>query len=426
MKSSPAWNNSLRLLSGGRFLSSAGLTGISPFIPYYLEEMNAGTPQEVLLWTGLSVSAPALSYALLTPVWGKIGDRWSRKWMVVRALVGLALSMMLMGFAQTPFQFFLFRLCQGAFGGISDASSAFVGSHAPADRRGSALGTLERASAAGLLAGPLLGSLCVHLWGSRPLLFLTAALTLAFALLAAWKLGDAQQSDRQVDSSQVSRPPALSAQTDGRGGIGHAFRSLLSHPMIGRLVLAGILFKLVDFATFTMFTPYVRELIPSDDAVLFVGLLLAMSSVGELLGSSWWGKRNDRRPPERNLKLAGLLCGVCVLAHAVPLGVAWLIVVRLLQGFAYSALLQTVMLQVLDSSSDRDRGVRIGATNSLLMAGQLIGPMLGVRIGGLWGLSSVYVVMGLVMLSALFLIPRSSAAAKKAAERLPLQSTKKG
>lgn len=106
MMSQMAWKQSVRILWGGRFLSSAGLTGISPFIPYYMEQLNVGTPEEVLLWTGLSVSAPALSYALLTPFWGKIGDRWSRKWMVVRALVGLALSMFLMGIAQTPFQFF--------------------------------------------------------------------------------------------------------------------------------------------------------------------------------------------------------------------------------------------------------------------------------------------------------------------------------
>ncbi|MEN1990167.1 MFS transporter [Paenibacillus hubeiensis] len=432
-----AWNQSIRILSGGRFLSSAGLTGISPFIPYYMEHMNAGTPEEVLMWTGLSVSAPALSYALLTPFWGKIGDRWSRKWMVVRALVGLALSMFLMGIAQTPFHFFLFRLCQGAFGGISDASSAFVGSHAPAKQQGFALGRLERASAAGLLVGPLLGSICVNTWGSRPLLFITAGLTMAFALLAASSLAGAAKpgkslsipfsADKSADGSaspvQRSVPVTESAAKapPDKGGILHAFRSLVFHPLARRLVLAGIVFKLVDFATFTMFTPFIRELIPSSTAALVVGLLLAMSSVGELVGASWWGKRNDRHAPERNLRWAALLCGICVLAHTLPLGVAWLIAIRFLQGFFYSALLQTVMLNVLRSSTDSDRGVRIGATNSMLMVGQLTGPTLGVWIGAAWGVSAVYLVMGFVMVAALLLVPRSLAPERKAPLQVPLQ-----
>ncbi|GAF09387.1 MFS transporter [Paenibacillus pini] len=368
------WKQSVRILWGARFLSSAGLTGISPFIPYYMEHLNAGTTKEVLMWTGLSMSAPALSYALFTPLWGKIGDRWSRKWMVVRSLIGLAISMLFMGLAQTPFEFVLFRLCQGAFGGISDASSAFIGTHAPNKQQGAALGQLERASAAGLLVGPLLGSICVNTWGSSSLLFITASLTMSFAMLAAFVLTGAKNSYRQ---------PAI---TDNHNtGIIHAFVSLVSHPLARRLIIAGVLFKLVDFSTFTMFTPYIRELIPSSKvAALTVGVLLAMSSVGELVGSSWWGKRNDRYSPVRNLRLAGMLCGLCLLAHTLPIGVLGLMIIRFLQGFFYSALLQTVMLNVLKSSTDQDRGVRIGATNSILMAGQITGPSIGVWVGGVW------------------------------------------
>ncbi|MBP1999962.1 DHA1 family multidrug resistance protein-like MFS transporter [Paenibacillus shirakamiensis] len=397
-----AWKQSVRILWGGRFLSSAGLTGISPFIPYYMEHLHAGSAKEVLMWTGLSVSAPALSYALLTPIWGKLGDRWSRKWMVVRALTGLAVSMALMGLAQTPLQFVLFRLCQGAFGGISDASSAFVGTHAPNKHQGTALGHLEKASAAGLLLGPLLGSACVNTWGSRSLLFVTASLTLSFAILAASLLsGGEKASDIKVSlqTNSWSRRQGRN-ELQRKNGIFQTFLFLLSHSLTRRLVVAGIFFKLVDFATFTMFTPLIREGIPSSpSAVLVIGLLLAMSSLGEFVGSSWWGKRNDRTNPERNLRLAGLLCGLCLLAHSLPISVIGLIVIRFLQGFFFSALLQTVMLNVLRCSTDQDRGVRIGATNSLLMIGQLTGPSLGVWIGGIFGTRAVFIIMGAVMLA---------------------------
>ncbi|MGG4143439.1 MFS transporter [Paenibacillus algorifonticola] len=389
-----SWNRSVRVLWGGRFLTSAGLTGISPFIPYYMESLHAGSPSQVLMWTGLAVSAPAVSYALLTPLWGKLGDRWSRKWMVVRALLGLALSMFLMSIAATPFQFFLFRLCQGAFGGISDASSAFIGTHAPSKKQGLALGQMERASAAGLLVGPLLGGICVNTWGSGPLLFITASLTALFAIIAAFVLpGSAQEK------------PKTAITPSKRSGIFAAFAALLKHPVARSFIAAGILFKLADFATFTIFTPYMRELLDSPaKAATAVGLLIAASSAGELVGGPWWGKRNDNHQPARNFTAAGLLCALCIIAQTLPFGVIWLFIVRFLQGFFYSALLQTVMLSVLKTSSDHDRGVRIGATNSLLMAGQISGPTIGVFIGAQLGLSSVFLVMGGFMLLASMLV----------------------
>ncbi|WP_338552182.1 MFS transporter [Paenibacillus sp. KS-LC4] len=389
-----SWNRSVRVLWGGRFLSSAGLTGISPFIPYYMESLQAGSSSQVLMWTGLAVSAPAVSYALLTPLWGKLGDRWSRKWMVVRALLGLALSMFLMSIAATPFQFFLFRLCQGAFGGISDASSAFIGTHAPAKKQGLALGQMERASAAGLLVGPLLGGICVHTWGSSSLLFITASLTALFALVAAFVLPGSAQEKPKAESSAAKR-----------SGIFAAFAALLKHPAARSFIAAGILFKLADFATFTIFTPYMRELLTSPaTAATAVGILIAASSAGELAGGPWWGKRNDTHQPARNFTAAGLLCALCIMAQTLPFGVVWLFIVRFLQGFFYSALLQTVMLSVLKTSSDHDRGVRIGATNSLLMAGQITGPTIGVFIGAQLGLSSVFLVMGGFMLLGAMLV----------------------
>lgn len=391
-----AWKRDAAILWGGRFLSTAGLTGISPFIPYYLETMHVGSAEDILFWTGLSLSAPAFSYALLTPLWGKLGDRYSRKWMVVRALLGLAISMLLMALAQTPLQFFLFRLCQGAFGGIADASSAFIGSHAPPKQQGQALGRLERASIFGLLGGPLLGGLCVQTLGSGPLLLIAALLMLALAIAAAFVLSPSDPQRTAADS-----------RSRHRQGILGAFAELLVHPIVRRFLLAGILFKLIDFSTFSIFTPFIRERLHSpEQAALVIGILLAVSSVGELIGSSWWGKRNDQGLPERNIKLASVLCAVCLFAQAIPLGMIWLAAVRFFEGFFFSALLQSVMLVVLRNSADTNRGVRVGATNSLLMIGQVSGPTIGVLIGAQLGMSAVFVVMSAVMLLAAALFTR--------------------
>lgn len=100
------WRTNLRVLWSGQFFAIAGLTVMVPLLPFYLEQLGASDPQSVRFWTGLALAAPALSLGLASPFWGKLGDRWGRKWMVVRALFGLGLSLCGMALVQTPLQFF--------------------------------------------------------------------------------------------------------------------------------------------------------------------------------------------------------------------------------------------------------------------------------------------------------------------------------
>ena len=64
------------------------------------------------LWAGAAVAAPALPLALVTPLWGRLGDRIGHRWMVVRALLGLAAAMGIMAIADTPVVFLLAPLLQ--------------------------------------------------------------------------------------------------------------------------------------------------------------------------------------------------------------------------------------------------------------------------------------------------------------------------
>lgn len=148
---SPAFRRrrNFRVLWATQFISTAGLTVAVPLLPFYLETLGV-FGGENHWWTGLCLSAPAITLFLASPLWGKVGDRWGRKWMVVRAVFGLSASMILMGFAQTAWHLLLFRLIQGAFGGVVDAAAAFASSEAPAEKQGRTFGSFQGATAAGV------------------------------------------------------------------------------------------------------------------------------------------------------------------------------------------------------------------------------------------------------------------------------------
>lgn len=107
---------------------------------------------------------------------GALGDRYGRKLMVVRAIIGLAVSMTLMGFATNIWQLLFLRLLQGAISGFIAASLSFVAATTPPGRSGYAIGILQSTISAGSIVGAMLGGVLSDVIGIRNVLFTVGAM----------------------------------------------------------------------------------------------------------------------------------------------------------------------------------------------------------------------------------------------------------
>ncbi|WP_229751813.1 MFS transporter [Marinithermofilum abyssi] len=387
------WRRNFWMLWFGQFVAIAGLTVVVPLLPFYMEMLGATDPVENRWWTGICLAAPALTLFLVSPVWGRIGDKWGRKWMVVRALLGLSASIGLMGWAQTPVHFLLFRLLQGACGGVVDAAAAFAGSDAPAGKRGRVFGNLQSATAAGSLAGPLIGGVLADGWGYRPLFWLMGGLTALSALLAAAVLVEPRPSEQREKQRGTETP------------MRQVFGRLMSDVPLRGILLAGVCAQAGVFGLVAVFAPLVRDLAGSPHyAATWVGVLQAVTWGGTILGAPWWGRRNDRSPLENNFFWAAVGCGVSVLLQVIPQQLLWLIPLRFIQGFCFSALLQSVFLKVTRRTPASDRGASIGMTNSFLVFGQVLGSFLAAVAGGALSVEWTCIVMGLLFLAGAWLV----------------------
>lgn len=102
-------------------------------------------------------SATFLGTALTAPLWGRLADRYGRKPMLARAAIGMAVVMSLIGVAHNVDELVVLRLIAGLVGGYASASTVMVGTQAPRERAGWALGILSTGAFAGNLVGPLVG-----------------------------------------------------------------------------------------------------------------------------------------------------------------------------------------------------------------------------------------------------------------------------
>ncbi|NKE73555.1 MFS transporter [Candidatus Manganitrophus noduliformans] len=356
----------------GRFLATAGLAMVVPFLPFYLDELGATGIKENRLWTGLSLAAPAIMFIWAAPLWGRCGDRWGRKWMVVRGVFGIAISLALMSLARTPFQFFLCRLLQGLVGGDNPAA-AFVGSQGREEERGRALGSLQSAVAAGSLIGPLIGGPAAYFTGFRPLLLALGFLTGVNGLLSALIL-------REV------RPPPKAQIKEGKGPSAPprpGFFDLLGNRRLRTFLIAGIWIQVGVFGLVTIFAPHVERLTGSAGlAATWVGGLQAILWGAAMVGAPWWGRRNDQTEVEKNFFWSAVAGGLSIFLQAIPQNPAWLIPLRIVQGFCFGAILPSILLVVTQESSDQNRGMWIGAASSFLFIGQILGALFGALLGG--------------------------------------------
>jgi MFS transporter, DHA1 family, staphyloferrin B biosynthesis exporter len=378
-------DRNFQMLWMGQFFSICSLTVMVPLLPFYLTELGAVTTEENRLWTGMSLAAPAVTLSLFSPVWGKYGDRFGKKWMVVRALIGIAASLGLMGLAQTPMQFFLARLLQGACGGVVDAAAAFTGSQAREGTEGRVMGSLQSATAAGSLMGPLIGGTMTDLYGFQPMLWTTALLTGFCGLGAAMVLKEPARETHVPHRENVSLP--------------NACREVLRHRRMRNFLVAGMLAQFGAFGLVTVFAPRVQGMVGSAYAASWVGVLQAVTWGATLFGSLWWGRRNDRIPVEKNVCAALAGCGASVMLQGIPENVTWLIPLRVLQGFCFAALVPSIFLVVTKESHEEQRGVTIGISNSVLVIGQIAGSFMGAAFAAFLPMEWTFVIMGFSFLA---------------------------
>lgn len=385
--SSAAWSESFRVLWLGQFLVTASLTVIVPLLPFYLEQLGCTDARANRFWTAWALAAPALPLVIMAPIWGRIGDRFGRKAMVVRALFGIALAVTAMGLARTPLEFFLCRLAQGAFGGVDDAAAAFAVTEAPAPQRGRVMGMLQSATAAGALVGPLAGGFLSTRWGFAPILLVTGAAIATSGVLAARTLQESRHA-----ASERARHVSFA---------GSAIQSLLRDRSACAFLCAGFLVQVGGYALVALFANRVRQLAPdAATASEWVGALQALTWAVTLLGAAWWGRRNDRVAVEKNFALAAAVCGLAVSAQALPSHAAWLAPLRALQGFCMSALGQSVFLRLSLGADPAQRGLRIGIANSGLTLGHVIGSLALIWLAGWLEQEVLFVFAGGVFLAA--------------------------
>ena len=95
-----------------------GFSFAFPFLSIFISnDLGVHQGRDLDLWTAAIASVSGFSMAIASPIWGVMGDRFGRKPMLLRSMVGGAITVGLIYFTQNPTELLVLRFLQGATSG---------------------------------------------------------------------------------------------------------------------------------------------------------------------------------------------------------------------------------------------------------------------------------------------------------------------
>ncbi len=366
-----------------QLLAMAALEMSGPFWPLYLRDGLQLSGQSLQWWSSAVYGLPLLGALLSAPYWGRLGDLVGHKYMIMRALLALALTQALMAFVDTPLMLALARLGQGLFAGFIAAAQAYALAGSDRGVRTEVLGRLQAMTALGSLVGPILGGAIMDGFSFQHLLW-SASLLCASLLLPVWIcLSGVRLTEHfRVESASLTRRQPLGVSTE--------------------IVLLLLLITLVQLArmmpkvSFALYTELQLQATGWQ-----TGFLYALTGLAVALSSPRWGRLFDSLiiswQVHIYLALMALFASVLMLGHVYCQWFWLAALLRVLWGLCLGALLP-VLLAALSEYFER-QGQAIGWGQRAVKFGGLLG------VGGAGLVVSSYgVVSSYWLIAALYLL----------------------
>lgn len=376
------WKRNLTILWGCTLVAGIAFSEIMPFMSLYVAQMGDFNQREVSFYSGLVYASTFLVTAIVSPIWGALADRKGRKIMLIRASLGTAVAMFLMGLATNVWALIALRALQGLFAGFISNAQALVASQTPRKYSGRALGTLVTGSTSGMLLGPIVGGFLAQAFSIRNTFFITAGLLLVTCVLSATLV---QEYFEPVTYQRGEKHPKLLSQ--------------FSNPhLIVVLLFSTLIVQLGNASISPIISLYVKSLMHGVGPITVVaGIIAALPGISNILAAPRLGRYGDHHGSGKVL-IAGYFFAVLVYLPQGFVTSVWLLgFLRLLVGVSDGALFPTIQTLLTKNSPVSATSAIFSWNQSFQALGNMFGAFLGGALAGLFDYNVVFISTALLL-----------------------------
>lgn len=371
-----SWKKTFVSAFTAQILSILGFSFALPFLPFFIADLGVTDTSSQAFWAGVVMGASGLTFAIFSPLWGLLADRYGRKLMVCRSMAGGTVVLLLMSYVQSITQLIICRLLQGAFTGTIAASIALVASVVPRKRSGFTLGMMQTAVFLGASIGPFFGGIVADAFGYRASFRFGALLCLLGGVLVYFG------TEEKIDPHPAENEPPS-----------EGFKSILmsSGFLIAVLIMFGVQFgnTLINPA----FPLIIKDLLPSTQNLNSIaGSIMAAAALAGAFSAAVLGHAGDRLGHRRVLIGCCLAGGLAAGAHYWAFSLQALVTARVLFGLAIASMLPAANAMIHSIIDHRSLGKAYGLASSISMTGVALGPLVGGYLAKIAGLRMPFLV----------------------------------
>jgi len=351
-----------------------------PFLPFYIQQLGITSAADVKFWSGILNAAPAITMAIMAPIWGIIADKYGRKLMLMRAMFFAAFIIGGMGLVANVNQLLVFRLLQGIFTGTVTAATVLIAANTPKHRIAYALGFLSSSTFIGQCIGPVIGGLISEFVGFRVSFIIGGILMFLDFLIVlfivkeekdSYLKREAEKQDTEKESRKVSKVPLLTVAT------------------ISMLII--LLFMRISRTAFSPYLPiFVQEIMNTTKGVAgTTGVINGFLSLATALSGLTLSKLGDKHD---KFKLLGtyLVIGAVVSIPLAFISNLWLFSLVLgIVFFITGGVEPMIMAITAEHTPVNKRGLIFGIQGTVGNIGFAIAPLLGGAISLKYSTSAV-------------------------------------
>lgn len=163
------------------FLAAFTVLGMPLYLPVLFTDLGlaANSP-----WIGFVFAWPTLLTALSGPLWGKVADRFGRRFSLIRALAGLSIAFVWVGVASSVPELVMALTLQGLMGGTLAAANSYLATTLPRETLSTNLNWTQFSARMALVTAPLVLALGIQYFKLQHLYIVLATLPMLGALYA--------------------------------------------------------------------------------------------------------------------------------------------------------------------------------------------------------------------------------------------------
>ncbi|WP_142248092.1 MFS transporter [Alkalihalobacterium alkalinitrilicum] len=372
------------------FLVAASATMVLPFLSLYIKTLGDFSEAYVQQWAGYVFGLTFLVAFLVSPIWGRFGDKYGRKKILVFTSAGIGISVLLMGFVSSVTELFILRAFMGFVTGFIPTSAALISAQCKKETAGRTLGTLQTGTVSGGLCGPLLGGVLADTVGFQYTFTITGVVIIFASILVAFGIKEVVFKETNAEKKVYTRKEVV--------------MHIIKSPILMSVMMISLVIQAANFSIQPLLALYVHELTRTENLAFLAGFAFSVTGLGNLLATRKWGDLGDRLGHGKILIILLFLSALFFIPQALVTELWQLIILRFLFGLQIGGLLPCMTAYIRHLAPLSVQGEVLGYNVSFRFLGNVVGPVMGGVVAASFGIAMVFYISGfLLVLSGVFL-----------------------